>query len=201
MLAGSSAARAGFSLVEALVVLAITSVLLVLVFSVTAGARKAGFAIARRADAHSDEAIGAESVRILLRGVRLPQRGRWTADFEGAPDAVTAQFVPMRTLACPVAAGALSRLRIESAEGRSRLLCETLNGRSGVLLDLGRGPAKFSFALAGRPWTDRLSARLPPPSVQGPAAPPTLWIRLTTGEGREILEAVDTPPIPAGRSG
>ena len=195
----SKAPRAGFSLVEALVVLAISSLLLVLIFGVTTGARDAGFRMARRADAGAAATVGTESLRALLRGVRLPQRGRWPGGFSGGPDALTAYIAPARPTPCPASPGTPTRLVIETTAGRSRLACQTGDGRAASLLDLGPGAARFSYALAGRPWTDRITAELAPERTDAePGPPPTLWIRLAGQGGREILEAADAPPGTSG---
>lgn len=193
--------RAGFSLVEALVTLAVTSVLLVLLFSVGAGARNTGFRTAGRAVSASNAQVGAASVRLLLRSVRLPARGRSEAPFVGAADRLTAAVAPGRSTACPGArAGALIQLRLQAAEGRTRLTCAAESGPAAPLLELGPGAA-FSYALAGRPWTDRLEARMPPapPTGSRPPPPARLWIRLA-GPGFEVVEAVERPPPrPASR--
>ncbi len=190
--------RAGFSLVEALVTLAVTSLLLTLLFSVGAGARGAGFRTSRRSLEAADTQVGAASLRLLLRGVRLPERGKSDVPFLGEADRLTAAVSPARATACPgVRAGASMQLRLERSGGRTRLVCAGEGGPATPLLDLGAGPAAFAYALAGRPWTDRLEARAPPAPSTGtrsPAAPPPrLWIRLA-GPGLEVIEAVERPP-------
>ena len=200
-------ARAGFSLVEALVVLAITSVLLILLVSVSTGAQHAGFRAAARADSVQDRLVGEAALRILLRAVRLPEPGRSAAPFDGDPDGFTAAVVPGRATPCGAGApSAALSLRLDRIGGRTRLVCAGADGRAALLLDLGPSPAAFSYALAGRDWSDRLSATLPT-TRGGPAPPrlrPRLWIRLAASSGPEVIEAVDPParaPSPASAPG
>ncbi len=180
-------------------VLAITSVLLVLLVSVSTGATRAGFRAAARADTAQDRLVGAEALRALLRGVRPPERGRSAAPFHGDPDGLVAAVTSGRPTPCGsgAPASALS-LRLEHAGGRTRLVCADRAGRAAVLLDLGAGPAAFAYALAGRAWSDRLDAELPPERAGAttPAPRPPLLIRLAAQTGPEVVEAAD-PPAPA----
>ena len=190
----SAPSRAGFSLVEALVALAVTSLLLVLLFTVGVGARSAGFRTARRAVASADAQVGVRSVRLLLRSLRLPRRGGWDTPLSGDAAQLRATAAPQRSTVCPgVRPGSRLQLRIETAAGRRQLVCQTEGGRVTPVLDLGTGPAGFAYALAGRPWTDRIEARLPPlaPGASRPPSP-RLWVRLA-GSGFELIEAVDAP--------
>ena len=196
-------ARAGVSLVEALVVLTIVSVLLVLLFSVGAQGVRAGFRAGGRATAAADAGVGAESLRVLLRGLRLPVRGRDGRPFVGGPDGLTGAVVPLRSTACAAAPSPALRLELRVSQGRTQLVCPTAPGEADgrpeegevVLLDLGPGRAAFAYALAGRPWTDRLTAEVPRATQGGPPAPfPRLWVRLATADGRvEVVEAADLP--------
>lgn len=190
--------RDGFSFVEALVVLAVTSVLLILLFSVSTTATRAGFRAAGRAGDMADRTVGVDALRTLIRAVRLPERGRSPHPFEGDAEGFTAAVAPDRPTPCgPGAPNASLEVRLDHTGGRTRLLCAGPGGRASVLLDLGAHPAALSYALAGRPWTDRLSARLPieragaqPP----PAARARLWIRVATAGGFEVVESPDAPP-------
>ncbi len=189
------AARAGFSLVEALVVLAVTAVLLVLLLQISTGATRAGFRLASRADAAGDRLVGAEALRTLLRGVRLPGRDGPATPFVGDEGGFTAAVTPGRATPCGDEAPGIVSLRLDGGGGRTRLICVGTGGRTAVLLDLGTGPAAFSYALAGRPWAAELRAE-PPPARPGSAAPaprPRLWIRLAADPHLEWVEAVDAP--------
>ena len=181
-------------------VLAITSVLLLLLFSVAGRGVSTGFRLADRSLGAADRQVGTEALRVLLRGVRLPDGPGQPTLFVGEPDALTAAMIPLRETACTGAApAAVVRLRIDARAGRSRLVCQGPGGRMAVLVDLGPGPAAFSYALAGRPWSDRLIAAPPPPSLQnsgGRARPSArLWVRLAGADGAfEVVEAVDPAP-------
>lgn len=194
------ASTGGFSFVEALVVLAITSALLVLLFSVSTGGARAGFRLAGRAGEAADRAVGADALRTLIRSVRLPERGGSPYPFAGDADGFTAAVAPGRPTPCgPAAPSAALRLQLDRSGGRTRVVCAGREGRGAVLVDLGPGPAAFGYALAGRPWSDSFSAELPP--ERRGAAPPSapararLWMRLVSADGRfEIMDAVDAPP-------
>lgn len=195
--------RAGFSLAEALVVLAITSTLLILLFSVATRATGAGFRLADRALVASDRAVGTESLRVLLRGVRLPGQKPSDPPFLGADQTLQAAISPLRSTACTGAAPTPAvRLQLVRTGERTRLVCASPDSAQAVvLLDLGPHQAAFFYALAGRGWGSSLTARARPPA-QGAtptAAPPParLWIRLATDDGGfELIEAVDPPPAP-----
>ncbi len=199
------ASRRGFSLVETLVVLAITAVLLVLVFSVAGRMAQGGFRLAGRSLDAADRRVGTEALRTLVRGVRLPGRRPDAPGFSGGPQGFTAAVVPARATACTGPAPAPEvTVRLSGEGGRTRLVCRAAGGGAAVLLDLGPHPAAFSYALAGRAWTDRLTAAPPPPRRAGDPPPPApspqrLWIRLAAADGAfELVEALDPGPAGAG---
>lgn len=189
--------RDGFSFVEALVVLAVTSVVLILLFSVSTGATRVGFRVAGRADDTVDRTVGADALRALIRAVRLPERGRSPHAFDGDAEGFRAAAAPDRPSPCgPGAPTSTLNLRLDHAGGRTRLVCGGPGGGV-VLLDLGAQTAGFSYALAGRAWTGRLSARLPtepPGSRPAPAPRARLWIRLAGSGGFEVVDSPDAPP-------
>lgn len=178
--------------------------LLILLFSVSTGGARAGFHAAARADSVQERLVGTEALRVLLRAVRLPERGRSATAFLGDADGFMAAVVPMRPTACGPGAPSVVSIRLDRGGGRTRLVCAHPGGATAVLLDLGAAPAAFSYALAGRPWSDRLESTPPPerPGATPPAAlvRPRLWLRLSAATGPEIVEEADTPPEPP-RSG
>ncbi len=198
-------ARGGFSLVEALIVLSITSVLLILLFSVSTGGVRAGFHVAARADVVQERLVGTEALRVLLRAVRLPERGRSTTPFVGDGDGFTAAVTPGRPTPCGSGGPSALAMRLDRTGGRTRLICARPDGKATVLLDLGASPATFSYALAGRPWSDRLASVLPPERPGAAPIPavarPRLWLRLSAADGPEVLEEADTPPSPPRSAG
>ena len=191
------AQRAGLSVVESLVVLAITSLLLIALFSAASQGVRAGFNLSSRSIDTADRAVGVAGLRELLRGVRLPGADRRDAPFEGEPSRLTAAVIPLRTTPCAGAAPSRVRLEVTQENGRTRLTCRSPGGEATVLIDLGARPAAFSYALAGRPWTDHLSARPVAATARGaqPPASARLWMRLASDDGTfAVIEAVDPGP-------
>lgn len=150
--------RVGFSLIEALVVLAISGMALAVIFTIGTKAGDTGFGLGRRAMAASDIDIAISDLRGIIRSVALRPPATFRPDSDravvGQSDRFEAEVVMERANQCaPLGWAGQMVLTIESNGGRSQLICEA-SGRKAVLMELGAGPASFSFSRDSRTWTD-----------------------------------------------
>ena len=191
VLAGS---RAGFSLIEALVVLAIAGMALMLVFAMGGRAEQLAFRLGGRALDVADGQLGEAHLRTLFRAMvlppaGLPARAGGGEAFEGGPEGFRGDAVLARATPC-AAAGRAEDLRVairSGAEGDT-VVCWTAAGAEAVLMELAPRRARFAYSTDGLNWQDRWS----PGEIAGPTGVPhaqTLLIRLATRDGQvEILD-------------
>ena len=186
------AARAGFSLIEALVVLAIGGMALAIVFGIGIRAGDAGFGLGRRAMDASDADVAISDVRAILRSVaiRPPQTFQAEADrpISGEAARLDVEVVMERATTCaPQGYAGRLTLSIEGEGPDQRLMCRAA-GRSAELLDL-RGPgAAFSYSTDGANWGPTYSN-----APRGGAdfgvrgQPEVVWIRVADAR-RDVIE-------------
>ena len=153
---GPRVSRAGFSLVEALVVLAITAMTLSLLFSMAGRGVDAGFRIGRSALDQADRSIETETLRSLLESLRLPLLGI-TEDPAEMPSGTASEFSGLASLTRPTPCGARGvygrlALEIEIDEGGSTLTC-VMNGGEPVVVLTHPGTLAFSYSENGTEWS------------------------------------------------
>jgi hypothetical protein len=185
--------RAGFSLIEALIVLIVGAMALVLVFSVGGKSNETAFRLGRRALMAADGRLGSDSVSAIIAGVDLapidPSAGadedRRQSGFVGGPDGFRADVITETATPC-AAAGPARNLRLDLVRGQGGtiLTCRVGDGAPTVLLDLGARRAAFSYSLDGEVWADRWTERGAAP-LTGSAAPRErrLFVRLASEDG------------------
>ncbi len=199
----------GFSVMEAIIVLAITGLALTLVFSIGSRASEMGFRLGRRALGVADSQIATDSFRVLVSGIALPPFDMPAA----APDGVDYAFrgnathfegVLVSTRATPcVGAGPAGRvsLSLDFQQGHAGLGC-ALPGRAPVqIADLGPAPARFSYSVDGAEFTDAITLSAGPPAsgMPGPDAQlRRVFIRLSNADGsvQTVALATSGRPIP-----
>lgn len=185
------AARAGFSMIEALVVLAIGGMALAIVFSIGIRAGDAGFGLGRRAMDASDADVAISDVRAILRSVavRPPQTFLAETDLpiSGAAALLEADVVMERATTCaPQGYSGRLLLSIEGQGLDQRLVC-TIGGKRAELLAI-RGPAAFSYSTDGATWAPTYSnapRRGSDFGVRGRAE--VVWIRIGDAQ-RDVIE-------------
>ena len=196
--------RAGFSLMEAMVVLAVAGMALMLIFAVATTASGHGFRLGRLALGAADAEVADDAFRNLVAGLEIaptpPAPGKLQAEqFEGGPEGFSGPAVLGRGSAC-APAGPVAGLRVEivrTAQG-DRVACKS-RGAEAVLLQLS-GPAAFAYSEDGRSWTSRWTDR---PAFGLSATTGKLrfsrrlWVRLATGDGRFEIIAVTARDRPA----
>ena len=183
--------RAGFSVMEALVVLLITGMALTLIFEVGVFSAKSSLRLGRRALAAADGEPGADSLRSLLRGIDFGGRPQvFDSVARGDSRGLVAQVNLDRPTLC-ADAGPFQRvqLRLQATPAGDLLTCSKNPLEDPVLImDLRPGRGRFSYSNDGEHWRGdlRSGSRAPAPS--------RLYVRLTIEDGRlDIAEEAATP--------
>lgn len=154
------AARAGFSLIEALVVLAIGGMALAIVFGIGIRAGDSGFGLGRRAMEASDADVAFSDLRAILRSVALRPPQSFYAESDrpmlGEVGRLEADVVMERATTCATQ-GYSGRLilTIEGQGADQRLMCAA-GGRSVELARLG-GTGVWSYSTDGSTWSTTYS--------------------------------------------
>ena len=186
--------RTGFSLIEALVVLAIGSMALALIFSIGRSASDNGFRLGRNALTAADNEIAVSDARtaigsLLIRpvaAIRDPEREA----IIGTSNSIEGEAVMRRATACaPRGWQGRLRLSIEPVAGRPALICHA-GVRSTRLILLGPGAA-FSYSTDGEVWS---TAWTNAPELQSGSVTATplvssfVYLRLSNPGGPDIME-------------
>jgi hypothetical protein len=193
------AARAGFSLIEATVVLAVAGMALMLVFAVATRATQQGFRLGRLALDSVDAEVAEETFRDLVAGLEItpwppaPSKPGGPR-FEGGPDGFQGPAVLARGGICgPAGPAGPLRVEIQHVPAGDRVVCRT-GARAALLMEV-KGRAAFAYSEDGRRWTPRWTDR---PAV-GPTAGAAerqvsrrLLVRLAgTDGGLEVVAATE----------
>lgn len=183
--------RAGFSLIEALVVLAVGGLALAVIFSIGTKAGDTGFKLGRGAMAAADRDVALGDVRATVRSIALRPPMTFLRDVDrpmaGDAQRLEAEVVMERATQC-APQGWTGRLVLEIAtEGGERVLTCQAGGRPKTrLMVLNAGPAAFSYSTDGTQWAPAY-ANTPAPRGEGPLLPVNLWVRLAT-PGLDVVE-------------
>lgn len=187
--------RSGFSLIEALVVLAISGMALAIIFTIGTKAGDTGFGLGRRAMAASDSDIAIGDLRGLIRSVALRPSSTF-ADIDtpvsGGRNRLAADVVMERANQCgPLGWAGQLVLSIDSVGGRSQLMCER-GGRKILLIDLGTGPAAFSYSRDGRSWSETYTNAPQDGEDATELHSETVWIRLSSSTFGDVVESASS---------
>ncbi|WP_309627528.1 prepilin-type N-terminal cleavage/methylation domain-containing protein [Brevundimonas sp.] len=153
--------RSGFSLIEALVVLAIGGMALAIIFSIGTKAGDTGFKIGRGAMAAADADVAVSDLRTILGSFVLRPPGTFLADVDepiaGEESRLTGDVVMRRANICgPQGWAGRLTLVVEAFEGGQQLLCEA-GGQRATLLTMARGSGRFSYSNDGADWRSTFS--------------------------------------------
>jgi len=189
-----TARRGGFSLIEALVVLAVAGAALMLIFSVGVRSSEIAFRLGRRALDLADRQVSTEALRALVRGLVIPPAGAEAQTAVGDAAGTPRGFAGPAILATatPCAASGPSARIVVSLIGDANgdvVACQADNGPTVVLADLRPRRARFSFSEDGLRW--RESWRVTPDLLDRarPAREQGVYVRLATDDGRiEVIE-------------
>lgn len=185
--------RAGFSLMEALVVLAIGGMALAIIFSLGVRAGDTGFGLGRRAMAAADTDMNIGDLRVLLRSTALrPTRTFQEGDraFIGEANRLETDVVMERATQCaPQGWAGRMVLTVEAQGGEQRLTCQA--GGRRVQLIATRGPrAAFSYSTDRRTWGPAYTNAPSDTATIGDLRSETIWIRFHAPPTIEVVEHV-----------
>jgi hypothetical protein len=196
MPSSSSAGRrpaAGFSLIEALIVLVVAGLALMLVFSIGGQAARTGFALGRRALTVADGEVSQDELRALVGALALPPAGVDPAKlkldpFVGDARGFSADAVLSRPGLCgPAGPAGRLRIAIDPQAGGDLVTCQARWGTPIVVADLRPRRARFAYSADGSAWSDAWSP--PPPDPHAQPAAQSVFIRIYSDDGR--IEWVD----------
>lgn len=151
-------ARAGFSLIEALVVLAIGGMALAIIFSIGVKAGDAGFSLGRRAMSAADLDVAVSDARVMIRSIALRPPGTFKAEVDrpvvGRADKLEADIVMERATQCaPRGWAGRMVLTVERRGGAGLLTCEA-GGDAATLITTSDPTARLSYSTDGVTWSD-----------------------------------------------
>lgn len=187
--------RSGFSLIEALVVLAIGGMALAIIFSIGIKAGDTGFGLGRRAMAAADTELSTSDLRSLLRSYSVRPEVAFVEDvdrpIEGSATRLIGGVVMERATQCGPQgwAGDLT-LSLEQKDGMTSLVCQA-DDRRVVLASGPRRSSGFQYSTdAGATWTDAWTnaptTRFPEPrSVR-------VWFRIKGPGSLDIIETASS---------
>ena len=207
----SPSTKAGFSLIEALIVLLVAGMALMLVFAIGGQSARTGFALGRRALAAADDDVTQDQLRSLIDDLTLTPTGVDPTAL-GLDDPSTAmrpgsRGTPSWTAPASVAQRGSGRPsprgdRRRRGRRRSSPASAGAGPTKRVLADLRPRRARFAYSIDGVQWRERWRAPAVNPTVAtaGPvrpaAAPVSLFIRLASDDGRiELVERASSGPV------
>lgn len=187
--------RAGFSLIEALVVLAIGGMALAVIFSIGLKAGDTGFALGRRAMAAADTDVAVNDLRVILRSfdLRPPQLIADGVDrpIVGTSDRLEGQVVLEQATGCgPQGWAGHLVLTIEPLNGGRALYCKAGNREVPLITWNGNQRPHFSYSPDAQTWLEAFATPSARTELIETVSSETLWIRLASTPGAEIVEQV-----------
>ena len=185
-----TARRAGFSLIEALVVLAIGGMALAVIFSIGIKAGDTGFSLGRRAMNAADLDVSVNDVRVIFRSTVLMPARAFRAEVDqpviGSSDELEMDVVMERANQCaPQGWAGRLKLRIEpSPEGRA-LFC--ILGTRRIKLLPASAESAFSYSTDRTNWSSNFSNAPSRNSGLEELKAASVWIRFN-GASADIVE-------------
>lgn len=186
--------RSGFSLIEALVVLAIGGMTLAIIFSIGIRAGDTGFTLGRRALTVADSDVAVSDARSVIRSFVL----RPTTTFRdgvdspvvGGPETLRGEVVMERATQCgPQGWAGPMTLSITQGEGVYTLVCSA-NGQDRTLMTMRGEAPKFEYSLNRTLWTPSYTnAPERVGGARGDLAPLTVYVRMRSEAG-DVLESM-----------
>ncbi len=191
-----TARRAGFSLIEALVVLAIGGMALAVIFSIGIKAGDTGFALGRRAMSVADADVAISDFRAIIRSLSLRPPASIVAGVDlpilAEPNRLEADAVMERATGCAPQgwAGRLT-LTIETQGAERVVMCQA-GARKTPILTLPRGSAAaaFSYSPDGATWSPSFETPRNAPINMENFRSQSLWVRLNGGPKMDVVDLV-----------
>ncbi len=205
-----TARRAGFSLIEALIVLVVAGAALMLIFSVGIRSTEIAFRLGRRALDVADRQVSSDALRTIVRGLEISPTGstpRGDAVVTGDARTLSGPTVLSAATPCAGAGPARVTVRLEHDAAGDILTCQAGAGPARRLADLRPRRAAFSYSEDGVSW--RSAWRADEGALTAPTTPRerSVHVRLATDDGWiEIVERATSgrpalhpaPPVSEG---
>lgn len=191
-----TARRAGFSLIEALVVLAIGGMALAVIFSIGIKAGDTGFSLGRRAMSVADADVAISDLRAIIRSLSLRPPAAIVEGVDrpivAGPDRLEADAVMERATGCAPQgwAGRLT-LTIEVQGAERVVMCQAGSRKTPILtLPRGSAAAAFSYSPDGATWTPSFETARGASIDMGSFRSQSLWVRLNGGPKMDVVDLV-----------
>jgi type II secretory pathway pseudopilin PulG len=184
--------REGFSIVEALVVLAISGMALAIIFTIGVRAGDAGFALGRRAISAADLDLAVSDLRTLLRSYEVRPADTFVDGVDdpliGTIDRLEGPAVMNRATQCAPEGWSGNLILTVEGQGRDRTLTCQAGDRRAVLFELAATEGVFSYSTDARTWSPSYeNRRAERPSETG-ARSQAVYIRF---EARPLTDVVE----------
>lgn len=188
--------RTGFSLIEALVVLAIGGMALAVIFSIGIKAGDTGFSLGRRAMSVADADVAISDLRSIIRSLSLRPPATIVAGVDlpivAGPDRLEANAVMERATGCAPQgwAGRLT-LTIETQGPERVVMCQAGSRKTPIMtLPGGVTAAAFSYSPDGATWTPSFETPRGAPVSMENFRSQSLWVRLNGGPRMDVVDLV-----------
>ncbi|WP_436356141.1 prepilin-type N-terminal cleavage/methylation domain-containing protein [Brevundimonas sp. CEF1] len=188
-----TARRAGFSLIEALVVLAIGGMALAIIFSIGIKAGDTGFSLGRRAMSVADADVAISDLRSIIRSISLRPPATIVEGVDlpiiAGPERLEAEAVMERATGCAPQGWAGRLILTIEMQGTERVLMCQAGARKTPIMTLPRGAtAAFSYSSDSAIWVSAFESPSRPPNDAESFLSQSLWIRLNAGPTLDILD-------------
>lgn len=192
----NSTSRSGFSLIEALVVLAIGGMALAIIFSIGTKAGETGFGLGRRAMAASESDVAASDLRTVIRSIALRPSATILSGVDrpttGDARKLESDVVMERATQCAPEgwAGRLT-LEVEPRGGGSALVCSAGDRKATLVVTPGKGAA-LSYSTDGVEWSPVFSnARSSQAAFEQPRSE-IVWVRFAAPPVIDVVESASS---------
>lgn len=190
------ARRPGFSLIEALVVLAISGMALAIVFSIGLKAGDAGFGLGRKAMSAADLDVAVSDYRAVVRSIALRPERAFLAGVDtpvvGAARRFEGEVVMERATQCAPAGWAGTLVLTVEPRGDEQILTCTAGERTATLFATRRRDAALSYSVNGRDWSDSYTNAPPGGFGEGLLRSARVFVRFSGGAGMDVIEAASS---------
>lgn len=182
----------GFSIVEALVVLAISGMALAIIFTIGIRAGDAGFALGRRAMSAADLDLAVSDLRSLLRSYELRPVDTFVQGVDqpliGTAERIEGPAVMERATQCAPEGWSGQLVLSVEGQGQNRaLVCQAGEHRA-VLFELDAAPGTFSYSTDAMSWSNAYENRKSERPSEDGARSQAVFIRF---EARPVTDVVE----------
>ena len=190
--------REGFSVLEAIISLAISALALTLVYSIGDHASRMGFSLGRRIIRVSDADLETQTLSAIVAGMSVPTgidpvpgTDDMSGNFEGTAKQLTSSAVLQVDTPC-ARKGDVEKLTLALTGPAERevLTCQANGGPPKDIVRLDTTAALFSYSRDGRVWVSEIAVKpgvLFPDELGDPALGRFVYVRLTSTGGRILF--------------